>query len=82
MTKEDIEKYKLPPAPSKKTDSRSMAFVLEHGDATVELDALPPKVLEEKIHKSIIKHLDMEQFKEDKKIEEKELAKLSNYILS
>ena len=72
-----LEKYKLPPAPSKKTDSRSIAFVLEHGDATVELDALPPKVLERKIHKSIQEHLDLKQFKEDKKIEKKELDQLS-----
>lgn len=77
LTKEDIKKYKLPPAPSKKTDSRSTAFVLEHGDATVELDALSPKVLEQKIHKNIQKHLDLEQFNEDKKIEKKELDQLS-----
>jgi hypothetical protein len=40
LTKDDVLAYNLPPDFTKKTDSRSKAFVAKHGDMTVELDAL------------------------------------------
>jgi len=73
LLKENIEKYKLPSVPSKKTDSRSAAFILKCGNVAVELDALPPRVLERKIRESIVKHLDLKQFEKDKEIEEEEI---------
>ena len=33
--------------PAKKSDSRTAAFVDEHGDMAMELDALPPDLLQE-----------------------------------
>lgn len=46
LTREQVAEYALPAAPGKTTDSRSAAFLLEHGESVqIELDALPPDVL-------------------------------------
>ena len=63
LTKEDIEKYNLPPDFAKKSDTRSKKFIAKNGDIAVELDALPADVLREKIKSSIEKYLNMEKFK-------------------
>ena len=63
LTKEDIEKYNLPPDFAKKSDTRSKKFIAKNGDMAVELDALPADVLREKIKSSIEKYLDIEKFK-------------------
>ena len=77
LTKADIDQYKLPPAPAKPTDSRTHAFVKVHGDIAVELDALPPDVLVERIEGNIIKYLDINQFKKDLHTEKEEIKKLN-----
>lgn len=59
LTEEDIERYDLPPVPAKKTDSRYEGFVSKHGDRTVELDALPPDVLLDKVSDAILRYLDV-----------------------
>ena len=46
LTRDLVDEHGLPPIPTKATDSRSDRFVAEHGDIAVELDALPPEVLE------------------------------------
>ncbi len=76
LTREDIDKHQLPPAPAKTTDSRTYAFVKEHGNIAVELDALPPDVLEKKIEENIEKYLDFEQFEKDLRVEKRERNKL------
>ena len=53
LTPEQIAEHNLPPAPAKVTDSRTPAFVAEHGSGTVELDALPPDVLRALIRQAI-----------------------------
>lgn len=53
ITEEQIEEYNIPPAPTKKSDSRSRAFVAEHGDVAVELDAIEPNVLQDIIRDTI-----------------------------
>jgi hypothetical protein len=46
LTAEQVERFALPPAPGKRSDSRSAAFELRHGRLVqVELDALPPDTL-------------------------------------
>jgi len=43
LTAEQVAKYKLPPQPGKKGDTRAASFVKRHGKLVqVELDALPP----------------------------------------
>jgi hypothetical protein len=60
LTVEDIERYQLPPNFTKPTDTRRGAFVARFGDLSVELDALPPNVLRERIVEAVEGHLDME----------------------
>ena len=83
LTREDIETYKLPPAPAKRLDTRFNSFVQEHGDISVELDALPPNILEEKIKESILKNIDIDKYQirlDQEKTERKEIEKLIQKI--
>jgi 5S rRNA maturation endonuclease (ribonuclease M5) len=80
LTLKDIKKYKLPPAPTKTTDSRSGKFVKKYGDFAVELEALPVKVLEQKIKKNIKSLLNWKQFQKDLKKEKQETKKLRKLV--
>lgn len=59
LTLDDIEKYELPPDFAKRTDSRSSAYIAEYGDIAVELDALPPRVLRERIIYEVESYMDI-----------------------
>lgn len=54
----DIARYDLPPQPVKDTDARADAFRAKHGEACVELDALRPDVLSDRIQDFITERLD------------------------
>ena len=56
LTLDQIDYYNLPPVPTKKSDSRSKKFIIQHGDIAVELDALEPDVLQEILENAIIEH--------------------------
>ena len=56
VTPEQIERYSLPIRPTKKTDRRAGNF---KGDS-VELDAMPPKVLRQIAEDCIMHHIDNE----------------------
>lgn len=58
LTPEQIEEHNLPPVPAKKSDSRAAAFIAKHGDISVELDALPPDVLQDFIRDGIADYFD------------------------
>jgi hypothetical protein len=45
LTREQIEKYNLPPQPSKTKDPMARGWIETHGDVAWELDALDPNVL-------------------------------------
>jgi len=76
LTREDITRYELPPDFAKKTDTRTPAFILKHGDISVELDALPPDVLRARLEDEISSRMDLEALKEIKTLEETERAEL------
>lgn len=80
LLKADVFKYKLPHNPSalKQTDSRAKKHVLKYGEIAVELDALRPNILEEKIRKAIYNEIDSVAFNEERVKHENELDKLSN----
>lgn len=79
LLKEDIYKYKLPHSPDalKKTDTRAKKHIAEYGEIAVELDALPPKVLQSKIKEAIEDELDMGRFLEQSNIKALEFDKLN-----
>ncbi|MGA2763929.1 MAG: hypothetical protein ABSG17_11245 [Spirochaetia bacterium] len=60
LTAEDIARYNLPPDPAKLSDTRAAAFIREHGDVSVELDALPVDVLRERIVSEVEARLDIQ----------------------
>lgn len=59
LTPEDIEEYNLPRNPTKPKDTRNKWYKQKYGiNYAVELDALPPEVLREKIHQAIRSYTD------------------------
>ena len=81
LTKEDITKYNLPHDPNavKKTDTRCRRFVEKWGLYAVELDALPPDILEERIREAIEAHIDLGEFNKQKSIAQKEREEILSF---
>jgi hypothetical protein len=71
LTRDQIDRYQLPPQPAKTTDARYESFVEEHGNMAVELDALPPEELKELIRSSVQDYFD-EAFYQDEILPEQE----------
>lgn len=80
LTLKDIERYDLPPDPTKVTDSRRDKFVARYGDVSVELDALPPDVLIERVTEAVEAEMDMEALEQTKADEILDLDKLDNFL--
>lgn len=59
LTLDDVTRYNLPPDFAKKTDTRAAAFIERWGDMAVELDALPPDVLQTSLKNEVEARLDM-----------------------
>lgn len=59
LTREQVERYRLPPAIPKRSDPRYRGFVEEHGEIAVELDALHPVVLRDIIRQAILSYMDV-----------------------
>lgn len=60
-TPEHVEEYRLPPIPTKPGDTRQPGFVSKHGDAAVELDALPPDALVGLAQRAVDQYIDRDQ---------------------
>jgi hypothetical protein len=82
LNMDQIQQYEPPVNPVKDTDSRSPAYVAEHGEDCWELDALRPDVLTDLVETAILKYLDKGKFEavikeevEDKKRLEELLEK-------
>lgn len=80
ILREDIDQYDLPPDFTKPTDSRQRAFVAEHGDISVELDALPIKVLRERIRDSVESRMDLDALAATQEQEERDQARIDELL--
>ena len=62
LTPRDIKEYQLPhdPRALKKTDTRAQKHVERYGELAVELDALPPNILEGKIRAAIEAEIELD----------------------
>ena len=60
LTREDIGRYNLPPDFTKETDPRRNSFVARYGDQAVELDALPPDVLRQRLIDEVEARMDLD----------------------
>jgi len=65
LTYEQVQRFNLPPNPTKSADPRQSWYVSKFGDQCWELDALPPQELETLIRDSIIKYIDAKQWEAD-----------------
>ena len=77
LLRSDIDEYNLPPDFAKKTDSRAASFIAEHGDISVELDALPVTVLLERLEDSIRAIMDLAALDKVLKEEEEDKARIT-----
>ncbi len=78
---EQIEEHELPPAPAKDSDSRTASFREAHGDDTVELDALPPEVLERYIEDSVLEFVDdQDEWERQEGIQQQEQLRLKKFV--
>jgi hypothetical protein len=76
LTREDIERYNLPPDFAKKTDTRAAAFIAAHGDISVELDALPMNALRERLIHEVENRMDLEALAKAKEREDEDRIQL------
>jgi len=63
LTEEQIEEHDLPPQMAKRSDRRTAAFIAEHGDGVVELDALPVDILLGLVREAIARYFDEDIFR-------------------
>jgi hypothetical protein len=76
LNKGDVIRHNLPPNMTKVTDTRRTAFIAEHGDISVELDALPAPILQQMIREEIEKYMDLESLEKEKEQERQEREKI------
>lgn len=62
LNMKQIREHRLPPNPTKMTDSRSKAYIKEFGKTCWEVDALNPETLTQIVTKNIEEQIDMEKF--------------------
>lgn len=76
----DIQEYHLPPLRVKDSDSRSRQFKAEYGEDCVELDALPPDVLRQRIADAIDDLIDWEAWERAIVIESAERESITKIV--
>lgn len=75
-----IKQFRLPPNPTKMTDSRSAGYITKHGKTCWEVDALDPDVLMELLENNIKEIVDMDQYKDMLDAEEMDIETLKSFI--
>lgn len=69
LLEDQVVEWKLPPAPAKKTDSRTANW---DGLGQVELDAVEPTMLQDIVRESILEYRDQDKYERLQEIEEEE----------
>ena len=80
LTLDDITAYNLPPDFTKATDSRRAAFVAKYGDISVELDALPIDVLQERIRNEVAARMDLPALERTRVSEQEDIARIATLL--
>lgn len=80
ILRSDIDDYDLPPAFTKITDTRRGTFVAEHGDISVELDALPIEILRRRIQDSVTDRMDLDALSRTKEQEEHDQEEIEELL--
>jgi len=74
---EHIERFNLPTAPPKSTDSRTKNW---QGEATCQLEALPPDVLAGLLDATVKTYINLATLKQDRKEEEEERRRITKAL--
>ena len=80
ILREDIERYGLPPNFAKKSDTRARAFIAEHGDQAVELDALPVAILRQRLTGAVEARMDLDALADVRREEKADLRRLDGFL--
>jgi len=80
LTQEQVRKYNLPPNFTKTNDPRAKGYIEKHGSTSWELDALPPKVLNELLESNLKSLIDLDLYNEIVKQEELEKILLNKFL--
>jgi hypothetical protein len=80
LNRAQIDKYNLPPDPTKEKDARAKKFIAEHGNEVVELDALNPDVLQELVKSSILKTINSEIWNQNARESQEEQTKIKAQV--
>lgn len=80
LTSKDIKQYNLPPDFAKRSDTRAAAFIAEHGDVSVELDALPVAVLRQRLVDEVKARLDLDALAEVEAQEDSDRRRLAEVL--
>lgn len=78
LTKDQVVKWKLPPAPTKESDSRAATW---DGLGQVELDAVNPRTLQKMIAEAIEKYFDAKLYRQLKATEATERSEFKTILL-
>ncbi|HEV2107658.1 MAG TPA: hypothetical protein VGR16_05300 [Thermomicrobiales bacterium] len=78
LNPDHVRRYALPTRPGKQSDSRQAAFTKRFGDASVELDALPPDALTDLVETSIWEYIEPEQWRQSMDVEALERKTLAS----
>jgi hypothetical protein len=76
LTHDDITRYRLPTDFTKETDTRRNAFVNKFGDVSVELDALPLAVLQDRIVEELESRMDLAALRDVQSLEQEDISLL------
>lgn len=80
LTFAQIQEFRLPENPAKKTDTRFKAYKVKYGDVSWEVDALRPDVMTEIVETEICRYLDLSLFNAIVDEEKQEKATLREFV--
>ena len=78
LTMEQIKKFNPPPNPAKITDPRAKDYIVKYGKTSWEVDALPPKELNNLLESAILEYIDLELYDIICNEESNDIAKLKS----
>lgn len=80
IDEKDYQEPKVPHLPVNRKDARATEFIERYGDEVVEVEALPPKVLQERLRSSLHRHMDLKAWKKANEREKREIQDIHNRL--
>ena len=73
LNRDQVDQHQLPPNPAKRSDSRALGYMLEHGEHSWELDALDPQTVDQMLSDTIEAWMDHDLY--DRAVEREDRIK-------